>query len=83
MKIKSPTTIGFILVGSFMLVCFILLMVSPLTGSASENASDINNPFYDYVVIDGMPCLTFRGQPLTCDWDSWHGTVDGDKVILP
>ena len=83
MKIKSPTTIGFILVGLFMLACFILLMTSPLMGSASENTSDINSPFYDYVVIDGMPCLTFRGQPLTCDWTSWQGTVDGDKAVLP
>ena len=71
---------AFTLIGAVILLVFVIGLFALGSDTTSVPSSDAR---YEYVVIDGVPCLQINSAVVTCDWDSWQGTVDGDKAVLP
>lgn len=63
------------------LVLFLFVSCSP--AGYQSGIQDVDNTYmFKYTVVDGMPCLLYSGDGVSCDWSQWNGrVVDGEIVI--
>lgn len=64
------------------LTLLVVALVSVVVACGSSDSDVLTSHAYNYVIIDGMPCLQGYRR-LSCDWSYWTGSIDGERVIVP
>lgn len=62
-----------------LIVCFvfILFLFVVVLGTSSVDSNTKSTAYYEYITIDGMPCIQNQNRRvLSCDWSLWDGTRD-------
>lgn len=81
---KIVTLVLIILVlGSCVLVLGSCVPGSGEAVNSPENSISYN---YEYIIVDGMPCLineVYKQGAMTCDWSKWDGQVEDGEIVLP
>lgn len=73
-------------------LCLVGLGILALVAHGGETAT-VNpdeSSGYNYVVVDGMPCIeqTYSiganyNKSITCDWSQWNGYMEDGVIVFP